>query len=108
MPKAMVLPGQHHSLKGKKALNNSALKVELFRLFELRGRNQAQIIETLRQLRSDPDAAFENPPAPIEHLSVLPDLALRFWQYIAQLDLSLVVIAPPPLLLGQRRRLFSW
>jgi uncharacterized Zn finger protein len=67
-----------------------------FILFELRGRNKAQIIETLRQLRSDPDAALENPPAPTEHLSVLPDLALRFWQYSAQLDPSLVVIAPPP------------
>jgi uncharacterized Zn finger protein len=67
-----------------------------FILFELRGRNKAQIIETLRQLRSDPDATFKNPPAPTEHLSVLPDLALRFWQYSAQLDPSLVVIAPPP------------
>ncbi len=68
-----------------------------FILFELRGRNKAQIIETLRQLRSDPDAAFANSsPTPTEHLSVLPDLALRFWQYNVQLDPSLVVIAPPP------------
>ncbi len=67
-----------------------------FILFELRGRNKAQIIETLRQLRSDPDAAFENPPALTEQRSVLPDLALRFWHYSAQLDPSLVVIAPPP------------
>ncbi len=67
-----------------------------FILFELRGRTKAQIIETLRQLRSDPDAVVENLSTTTAHQSVLPDLALRFWQYSAQLDPSLVVIAPPP------------
>jgi uncharacterized Zn finger protein len=67
-----------------------------FILFELRGRTKAQIIETLRQLRSDPDATSEPQPPSPEHLSLLPDLAQRFWQYNAQLDPSLVVIAPPP------------
>jgi uncharacterized Zn finger protein len=67
-----------------------------FILFELRGRTKAQIIETLRQLRSDPDATAGTPLPTTEHISVLPDLAQRFWQYNAQLDPSLVVIAPPP------------
>jgi uncharacterized Zn finger protein len=67
-----------------------------FILFELRGRTKSQIIETLRQLRSsDSEAAPEQSVSP-EHPPVLPDLALRFWQYTAQLDPSLVVIAPPP------------
>jgi uncharacterized Zn finger protein len=66
-----------------------------FILFELRGRTKAQIIETLRQLRSTPEAASET-QSTTKHLSVLPDLASRFWQYNAQLDPSLVVIAPPP------------
>ncbi len=67
-----------------------------FILFELRGRTKAQIIETLRQLRSVPEVDSENQRSSTEHLSVLPELALRFWQYNAQLDPSLVVIAPPP------------
>jgi uncharacterized Zn finger protein len=67
-----------------------------FILFELRGRTKSQIIETLRQLRSsDSEAAPEQSTSP-EHPPVLPDLAVRFWQYTAQLDPSLVVIAPPP------------
>jgi uncharacterized Zn finger protein len=67
-----------------------------FILFELRGRTKAQIIETLRQLRRDPEASAPVQSTSPEHPPVLPDLALRFWQYTAQLDPSLVVIAPPP------------
>jgi uncharacterized Zn finger protein len=68
-----------------------------FILFELRGRNKSQIIETLRQLRSsDAEVAVSEHPTSPEHPPVLPDLAVRFWQYTAQLDPSLVVIAPPP------------
>jgi uncharacterized Zn finger protein len=68
-----------------------------FILFELRGRTQSQIIETLRQLRSsDSKAAVSEHTISSKHLPILPDLAQRFWQYTAQLDPSLVVIAPPP------------
>jgi uncharacterized Zn finger protein len=68
-----------------------------FILFELRGRNKSQIIETLRQLRSsDSEASVSEHSTSSEHAPVLPDLAQRFWQYTAQLDPSLVVIAPPP------------
>ena len=68
-----------------------------FILFELRGRTQSQIIETLRQLRSsDSEATVTTHATSAEHAPVLPDLAQQFWQYTAQLDPSLVVIAPPP------------
>jgi uncharacterized Zn finger protein len=65
-----------------------------FILFELRGRTKAQIIDALRHLRSTPEAIAEvHPPTP---KTIQLDLAQRFWQYTAQLDPSLVVIAPPP------------
>ncbi|WP_404784264.1 hypothetical protein [Altericista sp. CCNU0014] len=67
-----------------------------FILFELRGRTKAQIVDSLRQLRSTPEAAAEVSGDRLERPSVLPDLAQRFWPYAAQLDSSLVVIAPPP------------
>lgn len=69
-----------------------------FILFELRGRTKAQIIESLRQLRSVPEAASEvrSPNAKANSTSAVLDLGLHFWQYTAQLDPSLVVIAPPP------------
>jgi uncharacterized Zn finger protein len=67
-----------------------------FILFELRGRTKAQIMDALRHLRSTPEAIAEvHPPTP-ETVPVQLDLAQRFWQYTAQLDPSLVVIAPPP------------
>ncbi len=68
-----------------------------FMLFELRGRTKQQIIETLRQLRSiSASNPGEESLAKIESLSSFPNLKHRFWQYSAQLDPSLVVIAPPP------------
>jgi uncharacterized Zn finger protein len=68
-----------------------------FMLFELRGRTKQQIIETLRQLRSVSASNSETEPlSKIEPRSAFPDLKHRFWQYSAQLDPSLVVIAPPP------------
>ena len=72
-----------------------------FILFQLRGRTQQAIVETLRQLRTTPSesgAAEENKG----DLSATPvaarrlQLDERFWTYDHQLDPSLVVIAPPP------------
>jgi uncharacterized Zn finger protein len=69
-----------------------------FVLFQLRGRTKDQIIEALRQIRSNgeseepelPDAVTSQSPKryPIE--------VDRFWSYSQQLEPSLVVIAPPP------------
>lgn len=68
-----------------------------FILFELRGRTKQQIVDALRQLRTESENGEEDVTAlSIESRSVLPDLHRRFWQYTAQLDPSLVVIAPPP------------
>ncbi len=70
-----------------------------FILFQLRGRSQAVILETLRQLRSQSEFA----DAESTQLSASPavDPALQhfkdsFWRYPGQLDPSLVVIVPPP------------
>lgn len=73
-----------------------------FIIFELRGRTKNQIIERLRQIRSQ--KAKTNPvtvqPAHIAHLSVasIDDSASEpkgFWQYSEPLDSSLVAIVPP-------------
>jgi uncharacterized Zn finger protein len=67
-----------------------------FMLFELRGRTKQHIIDDLRQLRSVSAASDHDTPANVEIQSSFADLNHRFWQYTAQLDPSLVVIAPPP------------
>lgn len=74
-----------------------------FVLFQLRGRTKEQIIEALRQIRSEGSEKSDNDglQADIEFLppsSFVPSpLKLdRFWQYTDQLEPSLVVIAPPP------------
>jgi uncharacterized Zn finger protein len=73
-----------------------------FVLFQLRGRSKEQIIEALRQIRSQgsipeqPVTSLSNSassPQPEHQLSIVCD---RFWQYTEQLEPSLVVIAPPP------------
>lgn len=69
-----------------------------FVLFQLRGRTKEQITSALRQLRGmteeTPDDATEAPKAaPTTVHKFDPN---RFWKYEAQLDSSLVVIAPPP------------
>jgi uncharacterized Zn finger protein len=74
-----------------------------FVLFQLRGRTKDQIIDALRQIRSDRSGKeeggeskeVENPTplsSPISH----PLEINQFWQYAEQLEPSLVVIAPPP------------
>jgi uncharacterized Zn finger protein len=74
-----------------------------FVLFQLRGRNKDQIIETLRQLRSTNAEGTEKEvvPTDVEVLQTVhrPSSTFkldRFWQYNEQLEPSLVVIAPPP------------
>ncbi|MGB8700438.1 MAG: metal-binding protein [Thermosynechococcaceae cyanobacterium] len=68
-----------------------------FILFELRGRTQQQIMDALRQLRSSrAEDAADSAPAQGKPRCAYPDLNHRFWHYDAQLDPSLVVIAPPP------------
>ncbi|MDX2212879.1 MAG: SWIM zinc finger family protein [Oculatellaceae cyanobacterium bins.114] len=78
-----------------------------FVLFQLRGRTKDQIINALRQFRStstdatetmrgsSPDGVIseEAPPSTQTHPSINLD---HFWEYDAQLEPSLVVIAPPP------------
>ncbi|NES96932.1 MAG: hypothetical protein F6K32_17180 [Desertifilum sp. SIO1I2] len=68
-----------------------------FVLFQLRGRTKEQITSALRQLRgmAEENAEGETQPTPASPVSPPLDLN-RFWQYEAQLDSSLVVIAPPP------------
>ncbi len=67
-----------------------------FMLFELRGRTKQQIIDDLRQLRSVSDPLDRDAPVQVDIHSPFANLNYRFWQYAAQLDPSLVVIAPPP------------
>lgn len=73
-----------------------------FVLFQLRGRTKEQIIEALRQKRSNGDHAAAE-PTQVETESaqsfagtVQPLKLDRFWDYSEQLEPSLVVIAPPP------------
>jgi uncharacterized Zn finger protein len=68
-----------------------------FVLFQLRGRTKEQVITALRQRRSaqaDPSATHAPaPPTSNEHAQINLQ---QFWHYGAQLEPSLVVIAPPP------------
>ncbi|MEM9116619.1 MAG: SWIM zinc finger family protein [Cyanobacteria bacterium P01_D01_bin.6] len=76
-----------------------------FILFQLRGRNRAQILATLRQKRQQsltadtaaPAAAPKNPAIPSEvspAATYTPVDVTKFWQYDQPLDPSLVVITP--------------
>ncbi len=70
-----------------------------FILFQLRGRSQAVILETLRQLRSQSESADTESTQLAASPAVDPALQHfqdRFWRYPGQLDPSLVVIVPPP------------
>uniref|UniRef100_A0A832H688 Metal-binding protein n=1 Tax=Oscillatoriales cyanobacterium SpSt-402 TaxID=2282168 RepID=A0A832H688_9CYAN len=74
-----------------------------FVLFQLRGRTKEQILEALRQSRSQSSGKQESDVGQdLEGLSVsssrssLSLVASQFWQYTEQLESSLVVIAPPP------------
>ncbi len=77
-----------------------------FVLFQLRGRTKGDILNTLRQLRSDNyDGEYEEefveiiPEEETKVESALEDNSVnlgKFWQYEEPLDSSLVVIAPPP------------
>jgi uncharacterized Zn finger protein len=76
-----------------------------FVLFQLRGRSKDQIIESLRQIRSQTsgdssDLQTVQPTSPNDSSPLTPHpspLTLdSFWQYTEQLEPSLVVIAPPP------------
>lgn len=75
-----------------------------FIIFQLRGRTKNQIIERLRQVRSQTAAELE--AAPLTELSPIVDSALEseptvksdnksFWQYDEPLESSLVAIVPP-------------
>jgi uncharacterized Zn finger protein len=63
-----------------------------FVLFQLRGRTKDQVIAALRQMRNadQPDAS-PNPEPTIQPQAIAPH---RVWAYDAQLESSLVVIAP--------------
>lgn len=70
-----------------------------FVLFQLRGRTKEQIIESLRQIRSEgsvgSQAEFDDAPD-TRHLTPNTQVNVdQFWQYGEQLEPSLVVIAPP-------------
>jgi uncharacterized Zn finger protein len=68
-----------------------------FILFVLRGRTKQQIIDALRQLRTTAVEDAERVTAVDIASSRNPPIQLQqFWHYTAQLDPSLVVIAPPP------------
>lgn len=72
-----------------------------FVLFQLRGRSKEQLIEALRQTRSQGGDGNSNIP---ETTSLLPSAVIsadffkpeQFWDYADELEPSLVVIAPPP------------
>ncbi|MBF2022685.1 MAG: SWIM zinc finger family protein [Hydrococcus sp. C42_A2020_068] len=84
-----------------------------FVLFQLRGRTKEQILEALRQLRSQesaveaglsgnstdlPTVNVENPPAQKPEIGKKPQKTSnieQFWQYDEPLDSSLVAIVPP-------------
>jgi len=72
-----------------------------FVLFQLRGRSKEQIIEALRQTRSQ--GGHEDPSLQNADSFVSPSTASsyacnleKFWHYADELEPSLVVIAPPP------------
>ncbi len=72
-----------------------------FILFQLRGRSREQILEGMRQFRkiSTAHSASTSVATPVsgEPMMTQPGLTSQpFWQYTAQLDPSLVVIAPMP------------
>ncbi|PZV19359.1 MAG: metal-binding protein [Leptolyngbya sp.] len=72
-----------------------------FVLFQLRGRTKEQIIEALRQTRSqdgDEDLNFQDTPSFLPVSSISADVfhLEKFWHYADELEPSLVVIAPPP------------
>ncbi len=79
-----------------------------FVLFQLRGRTKEQIIEALRQIRSGGSLESAAKPAlePAQSSTETSHNLLsttqkpievnQFWQYIEQLEPSLVVITPPP------------
>lgn len=75
-----------------------------FIIFQLRGRTKNQIIERLRQIRSQTAAGLE--AAPLTEFSTIVDSSLEseptvkldnksFWQYDEPLESSLVAIVPP-------------
>ncbi|VXD17828.1 conserved hypothetical protein [Planktothrix serta PCC 8927] len=69
-----------------------------FVLFQLRGKTQKQIINTLRQLRGQSEDEIKTATA--EEITVKSDSNSpkldQFWNYSEQLDSALVVITPPP------------
>jgi uncharacterized Zn finger protein len=70
-----------------------------FVLFQLRGRTKEEIITTLRQLRSsatETDESVVETAQPSSSAVATPIDLHAFWKYDAQLEPSLVVIAPPP------------
>lgn len=78
-----------------------------FVLFQLRGRTRTQILESLRQVRSQDveteeildTASSQEASGPVEaqpRSKVANPPLEEFWQYDESLDSSLVVIAPPP------------
>jgi uncharacterized Zn finger protein len=72
-----------------------------FVLFQLRGRTKEQIIEALRQIRSEGSAESSVSSSETEDTSPrlrtqAPIKIDQFWQYSDQLEPSLVVITPPP------------
>jgi uncharacterized Zn finger protein len=72
-----------------------------FVLFQLRGRTKEQIIEALRQTRSqggDGDSSLQNTDAflPSPAVAAYALNLENFWHYADELEPSLVVIAPPP------------
>lgn len=69
-----------------------------FVLFQLRGKTQKQIINTLRQLRGQSEDEIKAATAEeitVKSESNSPKLD-QFWNYSEQLDSALVVITPPP------------
>jgi uncharacterized Zn finger protein len=76
-----------------------------FVLFQLRGRCKDQIIQTLRHLRQakfapETTAVVDETVQPVQSVespSITVPTIEQFWNYMAQLDSSLVVITPPPL-----------
>jgi uncharacterized Zn finger protein len=68
-----------------------------FVLFQLRGREKADIISALRQLRSQSADADSPQESEITTTTSPSNVELtRFWQYQEPLEPSLIVIVPPP------------
>ncbi|MGA9378023.1 MAG: SWIM zinc finger family protein, partial [Phormidium sp.] len=70
-----------------------------FVLFQLRGRNKAQIIEALRKIRSQgkEERVDKETDIPINQKVQYPLNIAEFWQYDRPLESGLVVIAPSPI-----------